>query len=328
MSYPRPPESPGGAGAYGQHPHQPPWPAEHAWQPGAAPPAVPPLPPAPPQPGWHGTPAPHGGPVPPYGGMPAPPPPVPARRRGRGFLAGFLGVVGALAVLGGGLLTNHAYSNHSRSISNRDAYGPSMWRNETVETLFPAALAPRVNTKVTSTDPSRAAWHRVGISDSTDCTDGLNNVTTAAVKKLDCEAVLRATYVDPTGNTVATVALVVLPEGQSAKTQMTAFFEKDEDKLDPEVGAKAYGVPGTIAEDWNDERSNGGAGITVPDGSLPYVLIASAGAVDGRKAGRLPGEWGSHSWDAGDDRAPWRGAAKAICDDMSLHLSDLLLEAS
>ncbi|MET9516915.1 hypothetical protein [Streptomyces sp. NPDC002994] len=203
-----------------------------------------------------------------------------------------------------------------------------MWRNEPVDKLFPEGLAPRLNTQSESTDPSRAAWHRVGISDGTDCAKGLNDVTAAAVEKLGCEAVLRATYVDPTGNTVATVALVVLPKGESAKTKMTEFFDEDTDKLDPEVGAKAYGVPDTIAADWRDASSNGGAGITVTEPSLPYVLIASTGAVDGRKAGNLPGEWGSHSWDAGDDRAPWRGAAKGLCDDMNLHLTDLLLEGS
>ena len=86
--------------------------------------------------------------------------------------------------------------------------------------------------------------------------------------------------------------------------------------------------PGTIAAKWSDARSNGGAGIAVPDSSLPYVLVASTGAVDGRRAGRLPGEYGSHNWDAGDDRAPWRGAAKALCEDVSYHLGDLLLETS
>ncbi|MEU6255037.1 hypothetical protein [Streptomyces sp. NPDC047043] len=203
-----------------------------------------------------------------------------------------------------------------------------MWRDERADTLFPAALSARVGTQSTSDDSSRAAWHRIGISQDTDCSAGLNGVTLAAVKKTGCEAALRATYVDPTGNTVATVAIVVLPKGEASKTEMTTFFEKDADKLDPEVGVKAYGVPGTVAAGWSDADSNGGAGITATDGSLPYVLIASTGAVDGRKAGHLPGEWGSHNWDAGDDRAPWRGAAKSICDDMNLHLTDLLLEGS
>ncbi|MGW0708609.1 hypothetical protein ACWD4G_22100 [Streptomyces sp. NPDC002643] len=275
---------------------------------------------------------------PPYGGPPAPPHlapphapapmrPAPPRSKGTGFgcLAGVLGVFGALALAGGGFLVNHAYSNHSQVIPNRTAYGPTMWRNEPVDELFPDVLAPTKSPTSDEADPERATWHRLGISEDTDCAAGLNKVTAAAVKDLDCEAVLRATYVDPTGNTLGTVALAVLPGGQR---RMTEFLEKDADKLDPEVGAKPYAVPDTLAAKWNGARSNGGAGLVIGDATLPYVLIASTGSVDGRKAGRLPGEWGSHSWSAGDDRAPWRGAAKSLCDDLNAHLSQLLSETA
>ncbi|TQE34472.1 hypothetical protein Sipo7851_17890 [Streptomyces ipomoeae] len=263
----------------------------------------------------------------PHAPRPLPTPPK-SKGTGLGCLAGVLGVFGTLALLGGGFVVNHAYSNHSQVIPNRTGYGPTMWRNEPAEKLFPEVLAPLKSPASDEVDPEQATWHRLGVSEDTDCAAGLNKVTAAAVANLDCEAVLRATYVDPTGNTVGTVALIVLPEGESAKTGMTTFFEKDADELDPQVGAKPYAVPGTLAAEWSGARSNGGAGVAVTDLSLPYVLVASTGAVDGRKAGRLPGEWGSQSWSAGDDRAPWRGAAKALCDDMNTHLANLLTESS
>lgn len=333
MSYPTPPQQPGQAGGYGQPsgpygqpsgPYgQPPGPYGQPHQPHQQPYQTQ-QPQRPQQPYQSHPPAQGQAPHP----APVPAPPPAKGGAARGCLAGALGFVGLLGMLGGGLLVGHAYSNASQDIPNRDGYGPTMWRNEPADKLFPDSLAPRVNATTTRPDTSRATWHRVGISEDTDCAKGLNQVTSAAVAKLDCEAVLRATYVDPTGNTVGTVALIVLPAGQSAKDEMTAFFEKDEDKLDPEVGVKAFAVPGTIAAKWSDARSNGGAGVAIAESSLPYVLVASTGAVDGRRAGHLPGEFGSHNWDAGDDRAPWRGAAKALCDDADYHLGDLLLETS
>lgn len=332
MSYPPPPQGGAWPSGQGQYPGQPQYPgmapqpqypgvAPQPQYPGTAPqPSYPGTAPQPPYPG--AAPHPHQYPVPPPrpGGVPLPPPK--SSGTGLGCLAAVLGVFGVLGMLGGGFLVSHAYSNHSQVISNGGEYGPTMWRNEPADAFFPEVLAP-VNS-ATENDPKRATWHRLGISEDTKCEDGLNKVTAAAVRDLDCEAVLRATYVDPTGNTVGTVSVIVLPEGGSA--QMTEFFEKDADKLDPEVGAKPYAVPGTVAAKWSGVRSNGGAGMEL--GGMPYVLVASTGAVDGRKAGELPGEWGSHSWSAGDDRAPWRGAAKALCDDMEVHLMNLLRETS
>ncbi|WP_234045825.1 hypothetical protein [Streptomyces adelaidensis] len=344
MSYPTPPQQPGSAGGYGQPPNpygQPPQPG--AWpqgQPPGQPPSQPqqypaqaPYPGQAPYAAYGGqTPYPGQAPHPAPAPAPAPVPPRPPAAKGggaaRSCLSATLGFFGILGMLGGGLLVGHAYSNASQDIPNRDGYGPTLWRNEPADKLFPDALAPRLSVTNTKPDAARATWHRVGISEDTECAKGLNKVTSAAVAKLDCEAVLRATYVDPTGNTIGTVALIVLPAGESAKTEMTAFFEKDEDKLDPEVGVKAFAVPDTIAAKWSDARSNGGAGIAVPESSLPYVIVASTGAVDGREAGQLPGEYGSHNWDAGDDRAPWRGSAKALCEDVGYHLGDLLLETS
>jgi hypothetical protein len=61
---------------------------------------------------------------------------------------------------------------------------------------------------------------------------------------------------------------------------------------------------------------------------LPYALMASAGAVDGRKAGELPGEWGRYSLDAKQDRAPWRGSSTGLVDALKLHLMDRLMEGT
>ncbi|MEU0839033.1 hypothetical protein ABZ370_06125 [Streptomyces sp. NPDC005962] len=291
------------------------------------PPQPPPM--APPYPGQG---APYPGQGAPYGAMYAPQPPTqqpPAPQRkstGRTCLSAFLGITGALGMLGGGALTAHAYSNHSQNIANHSEYGASMWRNEPADKLFPDTLAPRENAQSAGNDRKRAQWHRIGISEQTGCDDGLSGATATEAEKLGCKAVLRATYVDPTGNTVATAALIVLPGGDSVKNEMGTFFDGEKEKHNPGPGVKAYAVPGTVAARWSDARSNASAGATVTEMYVPYALMASTGAVDGRKAGELPGEWGRYSSDAEQDRAPWRGAASGLVDALNTHLGDLLLE--
>ncbi|MEU8828181.1 hypothetical protein [Streptomyces sp. NPDC048636] len=259
--------------------------------------------------------------------MPVPPrPPAAQRSGGRTCLTVGLGIVGAMALLGGGALTVHAYSNHSQTTSNRSEYGPAMWRNEPVDKLLPETLALREDAQSKSTDRTRAQWHRIGVSEETGCDEGLRGGTATEAEKLGCKAVLRATYVDPTGNTVATAAVVVLPKGDAAKTAMSTFFDGEKEKRDPSPGVKAYAVPGTLAARWSDSRSNGSAGRSVTELSIPYAVVASAGAVDGRKAGPLPGKWGGSSIDAKQDRAPWSGAADNLADAIDEHLSALVME--
>ncbi|QKV98038.1 S8 family serine peptidase [Streptomyces sp. NA02950] len=88
-----------------------------------------------------------------------------------------------------------------------------MWRNERADTLFPETLALREKAQAKSTDRTRSQWHRLGISEKTGCDEGLAGATATEARKLGCKAVLRATYADPTGTTVATAAPVPTPAG-------------------------------------------------------------------------------------------------------------------
>ncbi|MFF4697977.1 hypothetical protein [Streptomyces chattanoogensis] len=351
MSYPGPPGSPGNTGAYGQQPQQGAWPQGQGMAP-QPPPFAPPGPPAPqnvppnaPQGGWapqggapggwapqgppaQGAPggwAPQGGPGMP--GMPPPgmPGPAPAsgKSAGRACLTAFLAVCGGLGLLGGGGLVAHAYSNASQVSSNASDFGPVMWRSEPVAKLLPETLAPKKDYRSDTADPKRAQWHRVGISDQTACDDGLSSAVAAEAKKLGCKATLRATYVDPTGNTVVTVALIVLPKGTDPES-MHAFFSNEQDKHPTRDLVKAYGAPGTLTAKWNDARRSGSAGDTISNSDMPYALAASAGTVDGRVAGRLPGKFGSHRSDARWDRGPWEGAAAGVVEVLQQHLQDLM----
>lgn len=303
MSYPSPPGAPGSAGGSGQQPSPPPPPPEY---------------------GRHAYPA-----ATPGAGMPGvatPLPPQPKKNTGRNCLTAFLGIVGGLALLAGGALTAHTVSNANQDIPNRSGYGPVMWRNEPVDKLFPKTLGPKTDSQSGADDPKNAEWHRLGISPRTDCAEGLTGALAAEAKKRGCKAVLRATYTDPTGNLVATVALIVLPKVDDPEDGMGAFFDAQQDKRTPGHGVKTFPVPDSLAADWKDANRNGSDGVQVGGPSLPYAVAVSAGSVDGRKAGRLPGEWGRTQLDAKSDRMPWREAAATLADDLNLHLGDLLLE--
>ncbi|MGI5347865.1 hypothetical protein ACQEU8_06670 [Streptomyces sp. CA-250714] len=260
----------------------------------------------------------------PGGGMPLPPPP--RKNTGRTCLTVFLSIVGALALLAGGGLTAHTVSNANQDIPNRSGYGPDMWRNERVDQLFPKTLGPKTNSQSGADDPKIAEWHRLGISEETGCADALTGALAAEAKKRGCKAVLRATYADPTGNLVATVALIVLPEVEDPEDGMGPFFDAEKDKDTASHGVKPLRVPKTVAARWTDADRNGSDGVQATDMNLPYAIAASAGSADGRKAGHLPGEWGGTKFDAKSDRMPWREAAGTLANDLNLHLGDLLLE--
>ncbi|MEW2218917.1 hypothetical protein AB0939_06305 [Streptomyces sp. NPDC006990] len=256
-------------------------------------------------------------------GMPLPPP---KKNTGRTCLTAFLGVVGALALLAGGALAAHTVSNAQQDVSNRTGYGPAMWRNEPVDKLFPKTLGPKADAQSEADDPKSAEWHRLGISEQTGCAEALTGTLAAEAEKRGCKAVLRATYADPTGNFVATVALIVLPEVENPEEGMGTFFDAERDKRTESHGVKALAVPDTVAADWKDSRRNGTDGMQATGLHLPYAIAASAGSADGRKAGRLPGQWGRTELDAKSDRMPWREGAETLAHDLDVHIGDLLLE--
>lgn len=222
---------------------------------------------------------------------------------GRKVLGGVFAVFGVLVLLGGGGLAGNAYSNHQQVLPNL-AYGENLWRDEPVDKVFPTSLGGRTGYDGGLYDPAMAIWNRVGISPDTGCDKGLTRNTLAAAQDNGCKAVLRATYLDTTGNMVATVALVVLPEGQPDAGPKAQVQEVYEDNRDSEGAVAPYAVPGTLAAEW--KVRNGSCLRAMPGENLPYAIGVTIGSVDGHMAGELPGEWSElggedtdyQSWDA------------------------------
>ncbi|MEV0094320.1 hypothetical protein [Streptomyces sp. NPDC050738] len=303
MSYPTPPGNSGHANPYGQQPQY------GAWQsqgpvPGGNQPPIPGRPP----------------------GMPPTPPPIHTPpTRGSGVRRGFgvaIALVGVLVLACGGALADHAYSNSRQDIPN-SSYGLSLWKNESADDLFPDTLGGR--DAGFKADPGRVQWHRLGVSQDTSCDKGLSALTLKKAKELGCEAAPRATYVDPTGNTVVTVALMVIPGAESKRSDMNDFFEGREGL---EAAVHALPVSGTLAAGWSDARRSGSDLLPVAGDNMPYVVAAVAGAADGRVAGNLPGTWGAGDLNGRMDRTAWRGAARDLASRFLTHIDDLQLGGS
>lgn len=235
------------------------------------------------------------------------------------MLGSVLAALGALLLIGGGALTAHAYSNAQQELPNYE-YGNVLWRDEAVDKVFPATLGGRGGYNGGLYDRKQALWNRVGISPETDCDKGLTRETLKAAKDNGCKAVLRATYVDSTGNMVATVALVVLPEGSAEGGPKEKVVSVYEDKRDTEGAVAPYAVPGTLAAKWKDRN---GAYVTAAYGeNLPYVLGASIGSVDGYVAGVLPGEWGDYGGNDTDHES-WHANAEDLVGLFRAHVDRL-----
>lgn len=298
MSYP-PPRQPGEANPYEQQPYQG-APPQGGW--GLAPPPPP---------------MPSGGPA--FGAQPGfaaaatSPPPTKRRFGCLGMVLAFCGLVGVLA--GSGVAWN-MYSNHQQVVGNEYDFGPVMWRNEPADTIFPNTLGLRLDDDSTpTTDAQRAPWRRVGISPETACEKGLGRETFEKVEPLGCTAVLRATYVDPTGSAVATVALIVLHPNNDDVHELEDSFSEKTDKEETPAKVRTFAVPHTAAEKWNDAFRNGAAAGMASSVQLPYGVAATTGTTDGRKIGQLPGRWAAgDADDLKDQRVYWDKAAQNLVD--------------
>lgn len=295
MSYPTPPGGPGSANPYGQPPQQAG--QQQQWQgPAQVQPGLPGVQPTPPAPSGEGG------------------------RTGRTVIGSILGFFGVLALLGGGALAAHAYSNSQQTIANPE-YGEAIWSDEATDRIFPDTLGGRDGRLGDLTNPKYAYWRRLGISPETSCGKGLTAKTLASAQKLGCKSVLRATYIDPTGDTVATVALVVLPGDESKKQELAQAYEG----MENEGAVAPYAVPSTPAASWKKIGRNGSALISVYGDHLPYAVAVTTGAVNGRLAGNLPREWAEDDVEVMTDRESWYAEAEVLARMFELHMNDLQL---
>jgi hypothetical protein len=272
------------------HSHLPAGPA----QPGAAP-APPSYPPgAPPQsygspppgtvPPPYGSPPPAGAPYS-YGAGPPGPPAAPGKPKGgaRTKVGVVLMVLGFLPFVAGVGIEAKNISNAQQMVGNND-FAPKAWHNLEGGQIFPDYLTDK------NTQRKIQGWSRQGVAEETTCTDSLRKDIAQAIEQAGCKTVLRATYVDFSGEIAATLALIVLDSYDDAAPLAERWSKFDS----PGPLVEPVPFPGTPSENWKaDYAMAGGAQTTgLPTTEAPYILSLSVGPIDGtRSVGELPEPW-------------------------------------
>ncbi|MCF6526472.1 hypothetical protein [Streptomyces sp. JJ36] len=239
----------------------------------------PPGPPSygPPSPG----PAPYGPPPagpPPSGTAPAPPgKPEGGARKKAGIV---LTVLGALPLLLGVVIEGNNLRNSSRQVPNPD-FERVAWHNLRSDEIFPGRITE------TTTAVTVQGWSRQGIAEESSCEEALRKDLAEAVAPAGCTTVLRATYVDLSGDMALTLGVVVLGSDQEA----TRIAEQFRVSVDPGPLVYPARFPGTAAAQWKAELAVGGAAQPVSEEG-PYLAVVSIGPTDdSRTVGRLPAPW-------------------------------------
>jgi hypothetical protein len=122
---------------------------------------------------------------------------------------------------------------------------------------------------------------RVGISPKTSCTQALDADLAVPLRAAGCLAVLRATYIDALQGVVVTVGVVALPDERRAAQAKAAFPQSGR----PVPGLRPLAFKGTVS----DRFTSAGRQAASVRQSGPYVVLTTAGQVDGRSA-RAVGE--------------------------------------
>ncbi|WP_433244917.1 hypothetical protein ACQPYK_42500 [Streptosporangium sp. CA-135522] len=118
--------------------------------------------------------------------------------------------------------------------------------------------------------------HRVGISTETRCDRGVDAGLRKALRRADCRAVLRATYLDALQGIVVTVGVVAFA-GESGAVAVERTLPRGGR---PSPGLKALAFPGTVT----DRFTSAGRQNSLVRQAGPYVVMSTVGQTDGRPA--------------------------------------------
>ncbi|MEW9534119.1 hypothetical protein [Microbispora sp. NPDC049125] len=147
------------------------------------------------------------------------------------------------------------------------------WERWPTGRIFPANLA------YTSEQGGREQARRVGVSSRYDCASAVDASLRTTLRAARCRAVLRATYLDALQGIVVTVGVAAFPDAASAGVAEAAFPRNG--RAVP--GLRALPFPGTVTDRFTSAGRQSG---TVRQAG-PYLVITTAGQVDGRPAGAL-----------------------------------------
>jgi hypothetical protein len=147
------------------------------------------------------------------------------------------------------------------------------WATWPAGQIFPATL-PYVDE-----EGSSEKARRVGISSRTDCDAAVDIAIRPALKAVGCKAILRATYLDALQGIVVTIGVAAFPDPASASAAKSALARGGK----PSPGLRALAFTGTVT----DRFSAASRQAATQRQAGPYVVLTTAGQVDGRPAAAL-----------------------------------------
>ncbi|MFI7640312.1 hypothetical protein [Nonomuraea sp. NPDC049400] len=144
------------------------------------------------------------------------------------------------------------------------------WRTWPSGRIFPATLP------YSAEQGGQERASRIGISPQTSC-DPVDAKAVKALRKAGCRGVLRATYVDALRGVLVTIGVVAMRDEPGAVRARTAFSDSGK----PVPGLYPLPFSGTVADRFTPGVRQ--AGSVRQAG--PYLVLTTAGQVDGRPAG-------------------------------------------
>jgi hypothetical protein len=160
------------------------------------------------------------------------------------------------------------------------------WRSAEVTAIFPSTLEPAGD----------GGYRRLGIAPLAGCAV-LPAALRARLAAAHCLAVLRATYVDTTRTTFATLGVIVLDGPASARAALARNWQGTAADDNPALLPETFPVANTIAAGFDDASRVGWHAVVGSDGS--YLCYAVTGFADGRR-GSSPAELRSGAWRSAD----------------------------
>ncbi|MCF6467518.1 hypothetical protein FAF44_03695 [Nonomuraea sp. MG754425] len=144
------------------------------------------------------------------------------------------------------------------------------WHTWPTGRIFPATLP------YSAEQGGREHASRIGISPRTSCGDSVDAKAVKALRKAGCRGVLRATYIDALRGVLVTIGVVALRDELAAVRARTAFAETGK----PAPGLRPLAFHHTVSDRFTAAVRQSGSVRQAG----PYVVLTTAGQVDGRPA--------------------------------------------
>ncbi|MCG5216640.1 hypothetical protein [Streptosporangium sp. KLBMP 9127] len=144
------------------------------------------------------------------------------------------------------------------------------WQTWPAGRIFPETLA------YAAEQGGEEKARRVGISADPRCGVAVDAKLRDDLRAAQCRAILRATYLDALQGVVVTVGVAAFPDERRALAAKAAFPKGER----PSPGLRALAFPGTVTDRFTAE----GRQIGSVRQAGPYLVVTTAGQVDGRPA--------------------------------------------